>query len=43
MSNTFKVLECDADFLTAALVQSKISVWYREDPTLSAILWVMGE
>jgi hypothetical protein len=22
----------DAEFLTAALAQSKVSVWYREDP-----------
>ncbi|WP_438497199.1 hypothetical protein [Paenibacillus sp. IHBB 3054] len=28
----YKVLESDTDFLTAALAQSKVSVWYREDP-----------
>ncbi|GGF72691.1 hypothetical protein GCM10010912_17360 [Paenibacillus albidus] len=32
MNNTYKVLESDTDFLTAALAQSKVSVWYREDP-----------
>ncbi|WP_156130947.1 hypothetical protein NYE80_25835 [Paenibacillus sp. FSL H7-0357] len=32
MSTTYKVLENDIDFLTAALAQSKVSVWYREDP-----------
>ncbi|WP_445935349.1 hypothetical protein [Paenibacillus sp. FSL L8-0463] len=32
MSTTYKVLESDTDFLTAALAQSKVSVWYREDP-----------
>ncbi|WP_342435895.1 hypothetical protein NSS79_20445 [Paenibacillus sp. FSL L8-0436] len=32
MSTTYKVLKNDIDFLTAALAQSKVSVWYREDP-----------
>ncbi|WP_379143688.1 hypothetical protein [Paenibacillus sp. sgz500992] len=32
MNNTYKVLENDTDFLTAALAQSRVSVWYREDP-----------
>ncbi|OME09866.1 hypothetical protein [Paenibacillus odorifer] len=32
MSSTYKVLECDAEFLTAALSQSKVSVWFRLDP-----------
>ncbi|QQZ58986.1 hypothetical protein JI735_19880 [Paenibacillus sonchi] len=34
MSTTYKVLESDADFLTAALTQSKVSVWFRpeDDP-----------
>ncbi|MHA6530165.1 hypothetical protein [Paenibacillus sp. BAC0078] len=32
MNTTYKVLESDTDFLTAALSQSKVSVWYREDP-----------
>ncbi|ASA20968.1 hypothetical protein [Paenibacillus donghaensis] len=32
MSTTYKVLESDTDFLTAALTQSKVSVWYREEP-----------
>ncbi|GGG13973.1 hypothetical protein GCM10010912_67990 [Paenibacillus albidus] len=32
MSTTYKVLESDTDFLTAALAQSKVSVWYREEP-----------
>ncbi|WP_156118538.1 hypothetical protein [Paenibacillus sp. FSL H8-0259] len=25
-------MERDKDFFTAALAQSKVSVWYREDP-----------
>ncbi|GEM_PF-4501083 len=32
MSNTYKVLESDAEFLTAALSQSKVSVWFRLEP-----------
>ncbi|WP_342480018.1 hypothetical protein NST07_20425 [Paenibacillus sp. FSL L8-0340] len=32
MSTTYKVLKNDIEFLTAALAQSKVSVWYREDP-----------
>ncbi|AIQ18787.1 hypothetical protein H70357_20355 [Paenibacillus sp. FSL H7-0357] len=32
MNNTYKVMENNTDFLTAALAQSKASVWYREDP-----------
>lgn len=32
MNTKYKVLESDTDFLTAALAQSKVSVWYREDP-----------
>jgi hypothetical protein len=32
LSTTNKVLKNDTDFLTAALAQSKVSVWYREDP-----------
>lgn len=32
MSITYKVLESDTDFLAAALAQSKVSVWCREDP-----------
>ncbi|KAA1180718.1 hypothetical protein [Paenibacillus sp. B2(2019)] len=32
MSVTYKVLMTDSEFLTAALVQSNVSVWYREDP-----------
>jgi len=29
--NTYKILESDTDFLAAAIAQSKVSVWYRED------------
>ncbi|MNE89727.1 hypothetical protein D3C80_1871710 [compost metagenome] len=35
MSNVaYRVLESDTDFLTAALAQSKVSVWFRpeDDP-----------
>ncbi|AIQ24251.1 hypothetical protein NSQ90_15985 [Paenibacillus sp. FSL H7-0737] len=32
MSATYKVLESDAEFLTAALAQSKVSVWFRLEP-----------
>lgn len=32
MSETYKVLESDAEFLTAALAQSKVSVWFRMEP-----------
>lgn len=32
MSTMYKVLGSDTDFLTAALAQSTVSVWYREDP-----------
>ncbi|MEK3718890.1 hypothetical protein [Paenibacillus sp. FSL R7-0333] len=32
MSASYKVLESDTDFLMAALAQSKVSVWYREEP-----------
>jgi hypothetical protein len=32
MNNTYKILRSDIDFLAAALAQSKVSVWYREDP-----------
>ncbi|AWV35138.1 hypothetical protein [Paenibacillus odorifer] len=32
MSVTYKLLVTDSEFLTAALAQSKVSVWYREDP-----------
>jgi len=32
MNTTYKVLESDKDFFTAAMAQSKVSVWYREDP-----------
>ncbi|OME29394.1 hypothetical protein NSS98_25275 [Paenibacillus sp. FSL E2-0274] len=32
MSATYKVLENDAEFLTAALAQSKVSVWFRLEP-----------
>lgn len=32
MSMAYKVLENDKDFFTAALAQSKVSVWYREYP-----------
>ncbi|MNI95254.1 hypothetical protein D3C73_1534940 [compost metagenome] len=32
MSTIYKVLESDTDFLVAALAQTKVSVWYREDP-----------
>lgn len=31
MSTTYKVLESDTDFLTAALNQSKVSVWHQYD------------
>lgn len=31
MNTAYKVLESDTDFLAAALAQSKVSVWYRED------------
>jgi hypothetical protein len=31
-SATYKILESDTDFLTVALSQVKVSVWYREDP-----------
>lgn len=27
----YKVLVTDSEFLTAALAQSRVSVWYRED------------
>ncbi|KTD88197.1 hypothetical protein [Paenibacillus etheri] len=30
MSVTYKVLVTDSEFLTAALTQTKVSVWYRE-------------
>ncbi|AIQ69516.1 hypothetical protein PGRAT_19160 [Paenibacillus graminis] len=34
LSTTYKVLESDTDFLTAALSQTKVSVWFRpeDDP-----------
>ncbi|MEI2400428.1 hypothetical protein NSU01_05835 [Paenibacillus sp. FSL H8-0259] len=32
MNTAYKFLERDKDFFTAALAQSKVSVWYREDP-----------
>ncbi|WP_313640341.1 hypothetical protein [Paenibacillus sp.] len=32
MSSTYKVLESDAEFLTAALSQSKVSVWFQQEP-----------
>ncbi|OMD64694.1 hypothetical protein BSK62_17145 [Paenibacillus odorifer] len=32
MSTTYKVLVTDSEFLTAALVQSKVSVWFRLEP-----------
>ncbi|OMC63968.1 hypothetical protein BK125_30640 [Paenibacillus odorifer] len=32
MGSTYKVLESDAEFLTAALTQSKVSVWFRLEP-----------
>ncbi|MEK8212588.1 hypothetical protein [Paenibacillus sp. FSL L8-0463] len=32
LSTTYKVLESDTDFLTAALSQSKVFVLYREGP-----------
>ncbi len=32
LSTTYKVLETDAEFLTAALLQTKVSVWYRQVP-----------
>lgn len=32
MSTTYKVLESDTEFLAAALSQTKVSVWYREEP-----------
>ncbi|MEK3660017.1 hypothetical protein NSQ29_10655 [Paenibacillus sp. FSL F4-0236] len=32
VSVTNEVLVSDSEFLTAALVQSNVSVWYREDP-----------
>ncbi|MDH6427295.1 MULTISPECIES: hypothetical protein [unclassified Paenibacillus] len=32
MSHTYKVLENDTDFLTAALAQSNVSVWFRLAP-----------
>ncbi|MEK4236494.1 hypothetical protein [Paenibacillus sp. FSL H7-0714] len=32
MSATYKVLESDAEFLIAALAQSKVSVWFRMEP-----------
>jgi hypothetical protein len=32
LSVTYKLLVTDSEFLTAALAQSKVSVWYREDP-----------
>ncbi|WP_405176370.1 hypothetical protein MHI27_12065 [Paenibacillus sp. FSL H8-0261] len=42
MSVTYKVLETDSEFLTAALAQSKVSVWYREDPDPSGHLMDYG-
>lgn len=32
MNTAYKVLENDWDFFVAALAQSKVSVWYREEP-----------
>lgn len=32
MNGTYKVLTNDSDFLTAALSQSQVSVWFRLDP-----------
>ncbi|WP_342436691.1 hypothetical protein NSS79_25665 [Paenibacillus sp. FSL L8-0436] len=32
MGTTYKLLESDIEFFTAALAQSMVSVWYREDP-----------
>ncbi|OME07839.1 hypothetical protein BSK64_06160 [Paenibacillus odorifer] len=32
MSATYKLLVTDSEFLTAALTQSKVSVWFRLDP-----------
>ncbi|WP_449602475.1 hypothetical protein [Paenibacillus sp. Marseille-Q9583] len=32
MSTTYKVLGSDVEFLTAALLQSKVSVWFRLEP-----------
>lgn len=32
MSDAYKVLKTDLDFLAAALTQSKVSVWYRQEP-----------
>ncbi|MEK5036342.1 hypothetical protein MKY96_33470 [Paenibacillus sp. FSL R7-0302] len=32
MSTTYKVLNSDQDFFIVALAQSKVSVWYREEP-----------
>jgi hypothetical protein len=31
VSATYKVLESDKDFFMAALAQSQVSVWYREE------------
>ncbi|MNN99167.1 hypothetical protein D3C81_2187430 [compost metagenome] len=30
--NTYKVLNTDADFLTASLIGARVSVWFRLDP-----------
>ncbi|MEK3735732.1 hypothetical protein NYE47_01030 [Paenibacillus sp. FSL H7-0941] len=32
MSSSYIVLKSDTDFLTAALAQSKVSVWFRLEP-----------
>lgn len=42
MNNTYKVLESDNDFFVAALSQSNVSVWYREDPDLIGHLMDYG-
>ncbi|WP_303048561.1 hypothetical protein [Paenibacillus odorifer] len=43
MSATYKVLESDAEFLTAALSQSKVSVWFRLEPDPIGHLMDYGE
>lgn len=42
MNDTYKVLESDTDFLAAALVRYKVSVWYREDSDTNDLLMDYG-
>jgi hypothetical protein len=42
VSVPYKVLVTNSEFLIAALAQSKVSVWYREDPDPSGHLMDYG-